>query len=431
MRTRLLAAFAAVAAAAVPTHAAPGGAVWAPTIQSTQAFDHLSAFPDGTFYAQYLDTYARSRDFGKTWEPMARPPHAYANTPGIRFATPSVGWSVTDGTGEDLVGEASRDAEEVKACGGLSPLHRTTDGGTTWTYVCVPNAGALADPQFHPGVSPLGVGRDGRTVTLLGTEQPRTSPAGACGIDANLREVVYTTRDAGAHWARAVVPKGWTGGYRVQVHDASTIGFVAYRFDTASCASTGSGVFVSRDGGRTFRLVRTDLVPDNATSFAFVTRTRMVVGLNDGRLLLTDDGGAHWRRGQRLFDAKWQPLIDQGQVDRHWLWAQALSFANARVGFASTRGSGTWRTTDGGVSWRQERSPECAYFMPGVGEIAAGSADTAVTGGPHLISARVATPGDSGGCAGTSPQITVGPVATFATPYGTGSVAPDGSLRLR
>ena len=430
MRTRTALFTAALAAAtavtALPARAA-GPGVWAATLEATQGADKLSAFADGTFYAQYLDSYARSKDYGRTWQVMPKPPRQYLGSPGIRFATPQVGWSVAGGgagLSDDLL-DPEAFADEIKRCGGLTPLHRTTDGGTTWRAVCVPNTAVNSDPQFLPGVSPLAVGRDGRTITLAGSESRLRDEQQDCGETA---DAIYSTRDAGATWARAALPKGWVAGFRSQVFDSSTYLHLAYYFEEGACESATVGLFVSRDAGRSFKKMLVCRVQPTCTSVAMLTRSHLIVGRTDGSTMVSRDGGSTWRRGQKLFDPSYQPAIDSGQMSPYILWAQALSFVDAKHGFASTRGSGTWRTSNGGVSWVQEKSHECAYLIWGIGEIAAGTSARAITGGPHLISAREEAVTDDRrveGCRAPQPGMT-GIAAIPGTPLLT-----DGTLVAR
>ena len=395
-------AFATVAAALGLYAPAPAtadvGGVWATTLEATQGFDHLSAFPNGVFYAQYLNTYMKSTDYGKTWTPMTRPPRQSEGSPGIRFATPTIGWSVVGG-GVGVEDTTTDYKAEIAKCGDLAELHRTTDGGATWQPVCVPRTRLLDDPYFGVSGSPLAVGRDGRTAMLVGQDISNREPSPKCSEDHG---VIATTRDGGAHWTRAALPTGWMDGFRSQVYDANTMVHLAYKFrpygDDGECIGDVTGLFLTRDGGKTWRRVHTCGAPDLCTSVAMVTPSRILLGRNDGTTLVSNDGGTTWNPGQRLFDLQWQPGIDSGNVDRHMFWAQAMSFADATHGFASTRGSGTWRTDNGGKTWTQERSQECEYFLWGIGEIAAGSPTTAITGGPHLISTRIDTPAPQVGC---------------------------------
>ncbi len=422
-RRALLVVLALLAVPGVPARA-EGGGVWTPTLGATQGFDKLSLFPNRVAYAQYLDTYAKSTDAGLSWTVMPRPPRQYLGSPGIRFATPTIGWSVAGGTGagpEDLVNDGFPD--EIKRCGGLMPLQRTTDGGTTWRAVCVPHSRLVdQNPGFSVSGSPLAVGRDGKTVMLEGNEWYASRPAPACGAD---HDVIYSTRDAGVHWNRAALPKGWLAGYRSQVYDSSTMLHLAYYFtEGAECSSGTVGLFVSHDGGRSFRKTYVCRVQPTCTSVVMVSRSRILLGRTDGSTLVTSDGGKTWRLGQRMFEPTWQPSIDSGAMSPWSFWVQSMAFSDPRHGYASTRGSGTWRTVDGGFSWRQERSHECAWYIPGIGEIAAGSATTAITGGPHFISARTETPLPSQPCVAPRPQA--GPELAWQALDGSAAIRTDG-----
>lgn len=408
MRTRLLLVTLALAAGAVPAPATADGGVWAPTLQATQGFDHLSAVGGGVYFAQYLDSYAKSTDSGATWLVQPRPPGQYYGSPGIRFATKDVGYSISGGPGiESIVTGDLEFQEEVRRCGGIMPLQRTADGGKTWRAVCVPRSTLTSDPYFGPGTAPIGLANGGRTVMLSGSEQPRDHTKWpGCGKD---RDVIYTSHDSGVRWTRAVLPRGWYGGYRQYLLDKSTIVRLTYgRWEGAgdgACGSSTTGAFLSRDGGKSFKLIRTCGGPKLCTSVAMPTRDRIILGRNDGSTVVSWDGGRSWRPGQRLFDARWQPVVDSGQLPAEAFWVQAMSFVDGKHGYASTRGSGTWRTADGGLSWTQERSHECAWYLHGIGEIAAGAPDSAVTGGPHFISARTPVDGTPEGCAGPPPQV--------------------------
>lgn len=441
MRTRLVLLALALAASALPGPAtADGGAVWAPTLQATQAWDHLSAVGNNVYYAQYVDTYARSTDGGATWVTMPKPPGQYYGLPGIRFATRDVGYSLSGGPGLESI--ATGDLafqEEVRRCGGIMPLQRTTDGGTTWRAVCVPRSTQTSDPRFGPGAAPIGLANAGRTIMLSGDEVPlRYDPADQeC---AEQRDVVYTSHNAGVAWTRATLPRGWFGGYRQYLLDKNTLLRLTYGHwdqpSASSCGSSTTALFLSRDGGTSFRHLHTCKAPTLCTSVAMPSRNRIVLGHNDGSTTVTDDGGKRWYRGQRLFDAaRWQPVVDSGQMQKEAFWVQSMTFVDAKNGFASTRGSGTWRTTNGGRTWTQERSHECAWFLHGVGEIAANSPTSAITGGPYLISARLAADEVPEGCAGPPPGVpgvrATDVVTSLAVPGGRLEITVTGSAVLR
>jgi hypothetical protein len=165
------------------------------------------------------------------------------------------------------------------------------------------------------------------------------------------------------------------------------------------------------------------------------TRSRIVVGYNDGSTRTSDDLGRHWRKGPDLVNAL-RKTGPAAQYNTYAYWVQDVAFADARNGFASTRGGGTWRTSDAGLSWTQERSHECDYYPFGIGEIAAPTRDRAITGGPQWISTRIAAAQSVGGCAGPQPQapdLTASGLAAsdLSAPVaraGLGAVRADGSL---
>jgi hypothetical protein len=382
--------------AGLPTGtAAGGGGAWVTTSQTTQQVDRLSAFADGTYYAQYLDRYERSRDFGMTWEAMTPPPAPPAS---IRFASPAIGWSLASGY-------RSAPTLSPLLCKAQSPLFRTTNGGTTWLPVCVlsPPAGTTFVPY---GFQPMAVGADGRTVTLLGTEESSTRKSG-CEPEHG---VVYTSHDAGETWTRALLPPLYEPGLRYRWYDAKTAVLIAYRMkmqDDCSRSGDDNAVFLTTDGGKTFRPVLYCMEQPICTAAAMPTRSRIVVGRTDGSTRVSDDLGRHWRSGQAL-DSLVHHTADPavGAANMRWAyWVQDVAFADARNGFASTRGAGTWRTSDGGLSWTQERSHECDYYLFGIGEIAAATRDRGLTGGPHWISTRVPAAASPGGCEGPGPTL--------------------------
>ena len=416
----LLASLALIVLPAAPPAAAGGGA-WAPTTQATQGFDHLSAMPDGTFFVQHLDTYLKSTDHGLTWQRMPRPPGSGVGVGGIRFATPEIGYAVGGGPGiESLLTGDTEYVEEIKRCGGIQPLRRTTDGGETWRAICVPRTTLTSDPRFGPAHASFALGAEGRTLALFGDERPRlATDEPDCGED---QEIAYTSLDGGVSWRRFAFPRGWYGGYRQYVVGKTTIARLTYGKWTGSdgsCASGTTALFLSRDGGTSYQRVYTCAAPRPCTSVALPTRDRIVLGRNDGSTVVSSDGGRTWRAGQRLWDVRNDALVASGHLSAGAFWVQGLSFVDGQHGYASTRGAGTWRTSNGGRSWTQERSHECQWFQFGVGEVAAGTRETAITGGPHFISARVPAESAPDGCA-VQPEVpaVTGALVAQAGPLG-------------
>lgn len=74
------------------------------------------------------------------------------------------------------------------------------------------------------------------------------------------------------------------------------------------------------------------------------------------------------------------------------LWVQGMDFADAEVGYASTKGGGTWRTHDGGLTWVLEASSDSAHQHFVQGDVTALDAERAVIAGPAVVSVRMTTP---------------------------------------
>ncbi|HEU0133075.1 MAG TPA: hypothetical protein VFQ85_19015 [Mycobacteriales bacterium] len=443
-RLRLLAATAALAAVLpAPPHATAAPAAWTPTLAATGAFDNLSAFPDGTAYATVgivtagtagelpeqvpappgaADSfgYFKSTDYGRTWLPQAPPPHtggiATTNLY-VRFATPKVGYATYDGFSDlpkDPTGRLDR-----HLCLALSSTFRTVDGGQTWQPLCEPH---LPDGKaVVPGASPLAVGRDGRTVLMTGT-----TGGSDCKKDP-ARGVVSFSTDSGEHWTRGTLPGGYAPGWSARVWDSRTAAVVAYTNGACGLADQNA-VFVTTDAGRTWRKVLACKTQPLCTAVAFVSRTQLLVGHTDGTTAVTRDLGRTWHQAQWLHDPANDATVAADPENAWLFWVQAFSFAaDGRHGYASTRGAGTWRTEDGGRSWVQERSHECAYQMFGVGENATATAEQAVTGGPGAFSARLAAPAGPDRCHPAAANLPA-PTAVAATANGV-AVRVDGTLR--
>ncbi|MDQ1711474.1 MAG: hypothetical protein QOE45_924 [Frankiaceae bacterium] len=414
----LIAAAALVGAGLLPgmpvaTSTAAEGA-WVPTLPATSGFDNLSAFPDGTAYATVgivtsdmssalvpgapvkgPDSigYFKSTDFGRTWQPM--PPPGLQGRGGtsnlyVRFSTPKIGYATYNGATDIPIGV--RGSAGRAYCLRFSSTFRTVDGGAHWTPICEPH---IADGRaVFNAASPLAVTRDGRTVLLAGAEPtgPRLYIADECHPPIS---VVNFSTNGGESWTRGRLPSTYGSGWNIKAYDTRTAVLLAYHWeyenpdDPCGAAWGGSNaVFLTTDGGKTYRNVYQCKAQPICTTVAFVTAKRIIVGKTDGSTAVTNDGGRTWNDGPQLSD----PVNEAkyaADPDTRWIhWAQGFGFSDALHGYASTRGAGTWRTADGGRTWTQELSHECVFYPWGVGENASGTPDRSITGGPGTFSAR-------------------------------------------
>jgi hypothetical protein len=413
----------AVPAAAQP--ASPSGpTVWTPALASNEGFERLSAFPDGVMYAQYGEGYARSTDFGAHWSMATGPDGQTGNSGMLRWSSPRRGFAVVSRSTPALSDPVSHEPCPL----GLPSfaLDITTDSGKNWSPACAPTEPATQAAVGAIEVSPEGlyVSRRDSSVMVAGDT---TGPN--CRTLADVRPVLFTTSDFGRDWRTITLPRGYANnllGY--DIYDSRHIAVIVSKVK-GTCASyqqTGAMyVFATTDGRHFKRVFRCPGVR-YCTSSAWVTPERLLVGLDDGQLYVSNNRGGSFFKGALLRDADYDPLIASGAVDPRMFWAQALSFSDSRHGYASTRGSGTWRTTDGGLRWVQEKSPECVYYPFGVGDISAGDAEHGITGGPPSLDVRQPGQVELGCLAPQSggPQIAAGAVtATEVLPTTTEKVA--------
>lgn len=423
----------AVPAAAQPSPP-PGPIVWTPALPSNEGFAHLEAFRDGAMYAQSGQGYARSTDFGAHWTMQQGPDGQTGNSGMLEWSTPSRGFATVDRLTPTL-----RDPITGKLCPIGLPyfaLDITLDGGTKWSPACAP-VGPVTTRPLGFGVEGLYVSRRDSTVVVVGDSSPSV-----CRSAADIHPLLFISSDFGLHWRTIALPGGYTTnllGY--DVYDARHISALVSKA-TGTCDSYGSGpdkssLFATTDG-KHFKRVFQCSGSQTCASTAWVTPRRLLVGTTVGQLYVSNDQGKHFFKGALLRDADYDPATTTGVLDPRYFWVQSMSFADAQHGFASTRGSGTWRTTDGGLRWVQEKSPECVYYPFGIGDVAAADAEHGITGGPPTYDVR--RPGTVElGCIGPQsggPQVTPSRIiATESLPWASRVVRIDAigrtsSLRL-
>ena len=286
---------------------------------------------------------------GVPWVPLAEAPHINGKQDDLHFVTPELGWSVN----------------------GLGNIHRTTDGGQTWTHL-LEQAGtyfravlftsatrgfvANIGPGYFPGVTdpnPLYETRDGGETWTVVTSITGPMPAGICNftmIDAqHLVAVgrvggpsfVLLSSDGGETWtstdvtaqlamlidARFTSPQqGWLlGGSSANLDAAHTV------------------VLHTEDGGASWQEVfRSELTREIGWKLSFPTADvgyASVLSYNDtSSFLKTTDGGRTWQ----------QRPLGVGAYE-----AKGIGFINARVGWVGGErvGKPVYRTSDGGDSW--------------------------------------------------------------------------------
>jgi hypothetical protein len=403
---------------AVPATAQPGPrptpVVWTAAIPANEGFERLAAFPSGEFFAQSGPGYAKSTDFGATWSFENGPDDQTGNSGMLEWATPKQGFATVSRVTPALVDPVSHERCDV----GIPyfALDVTLNGGRTWAPACTPVAPVqdVAHGVSGFSVSGLYVSRHDSTVLVAGDD------AGShCNSVGDIHPLLFTSSDFGRQWRTGHLPDGYIVNLiGLDVRDSRHLVVLASKVK-GTCAyyeNSQMFAFATTDGVHYKKVFRCPGIR-YCTSAAWVTPHRLIVGLDDGQLFVSNNAGHSFFKGALIRDADYGPAIASGKLDARLFWAQALSFSDGLHGFASTRGSGTWRTTDGGLRWVQEKSPECLYYPFGVGDVSAGDAEHGITGGPPTLDIR--QPGEVElGCIGPQhggPQMRIAAGATAAT----------------
>lgn len=335
-----------------------------------QSFQYISAFADGTGYV--LDrgsnwTLWRTRDYGLTWDPQTSHPESSGFVQ-VRFATPKVGYALDD-----------------------LGVWRNTEGAqpnSVWRRLrgpALPKGRRLETDSFSRGFAVTG-----KTIAFAGTA---FGPVTA-GCQRRLSRRVWTSHDGGRSWIAARLPIE-TSVQGIQYLNDRIGVVVAFKLEPypewGECARIGrtTDLYVTRDGGRHFtRAFSCASTPGQlCTTARFVNSKVLIGGRNDGTTVISTDSGRRFRSGQPLVSLAGATNTDQDNT----FWVQGFSFAG-RVGYATSKVGGAWRTVDGGRTWTRE--PSCDS-KPGLGwgEVAAFDGNRAIAGGPTCISARVTAPG--------------------------------------
>jgi photosystem II stability/assembly factor-like uncharacterized protein len=238
---------------------------------------------------------------------------------------------------------------------------KSVDGGATWEPVFddqpVASIGALAVDQAHPDVVWVGTGEG----------NPRNSVSVGNGV--------YRTLDGGRTWAHLGL-EGTERIHRIVLHPTNPdVAWVA-ALGPAWGDSPERGVYKTIDGGRTWKLVlagdlstgASDLVIDPANPdklFASLWQYRREPwffrsGGPGSGLFVTRDGGSTWRR---ITEDDGLPAGDLGRI------GLGISRSNPEIVYAmvEAKKSALVRSDDGGESWkavneRYDVNPRPFYF---------------------------------------------------------------------
>jgi photosystem II stability/assembly factor-like uncharacterized protein len=216
-------------------------------------------------------------DAGGAWTRVAAAPFIGP----IDFPTPHSGWAVSD--------PSSWTGPELDTPVGAGKIYHTTDGGRTWRRVrLVPPRSYAGLPAIADSVRFFGA-RDG--VVPVRYRDPTT---GAQDL------VVYGTADGGRSWSAHPAPEGanltgeqWGVEGAVAFSAASPTDWLFF---------AERALYVTGDSGRSWRTIRSPLVPAHPFDLSFTSATTgwAVFPVGSGpssgaALVATTDGGRTWR----------------------------------------------------------------------------------------------------------------------------------------
>lgn len=344
-----------------------GGATWSEVRRSDDeslwAAELLLPAGD-TVYAAGPD-FLVSHDGGTTWTEGAAPPHVqtlvadpadartvligsgsgvHRSTDGGRTFTRVMDVPVLDFV-ESLTFHHSN-PKVVFAGAYYSRVYRSTDGGVTWApwraglpageraFVASGARGVLVGLAHH-GVYRRTLSDDRWRPSRNGVTAPHVGaivvpPTGGSTVYAGThRQGVLRSDDSGTSWRSAGLYGRIVSALAVHPKSASVL-----------YAATDAGVYRSSDGGRSWR--RKLHVPGNGITDVEVARSSpstVYAATFEGGVFRSTDGGATWRK--------------TGFAGYQVAFSLAVHPTAPKIVYVGTRFSGVLRSTDGGATWRQ------------------------------------------------------------------------------
>ncbi len=223
----------------------------------------------------------KSIDGGNEWKPVFDKEDAQSiGAIAIAPSDPNVVWV---GTGETFI------RSNVSIGDGV---YRSTDGGKTWKHMGLEKTGRIGRVIIDP--------RDPDVVFV--------AALGTC-YGPQPERGVYRTTDGGEHWERVLFVDENTGASDLAMDPRNPRLLFAgtWQIDIKTwgrkSGGPGSGVFVSRDGGTTWKRIKEHGLPDpplGKIAVAVATtdpdRVYALIETGDrGSLWRSDDGGKNWR----------------------------------------------------------------------------------------------------------------------------------------
>jgi photosystem II stability/assembly factor-like uncharacterized protein len=252
-----------------------------------------------TGVARYRGGVVQSEDGGKTWR--------QANQ----------GMPETAATHILLDAGSPKEKRTLYVAGYGRGVFKSADGGATWS---LKNNGIAGDEPFAWRLAQ----DDARKLYVV---IARRSEDGSIGNDGD--GALYVSSDGAEHWSRVALPEGVNGpnGLTIDPRDSKRLYLSAWR-RRGGDAKRGGGIYLSRDGGSTWRSVLDkDQHVYDVTVDPRKPDTLYACGF-ESSAWKSSDRGEHWER-IKGFDFKWGHRVISDPAD-------------PRMVFITTFGGSVW-----------------------------------------------------------------------------------------
>jgi photosystem II stability/assembly factor-like uncharacterized protein len=274
----------------------------------------------------------RTTDGGVNWVPITdgKVPLGSTGSVAVADSNPDI---IYLGTGSDGV------RSNVSTGRGV---YKTTDGGKTWQFAGLYNAGQIGAVRIHPS-------------------NPDIVWVAAVGdiFKANADRGVFRTTDGGKTWKKTLFLSDTVGAMDIELQPGNPNVVYAWmsRLErkpwTIISGSREGGLYKSTDGGETFTKITAGL-PGELIGKANLAVTAanpnrvyaLVEALPGGGLYRSDDAGQSWTQMPSPAQMIWRPF---------YYTTLGADPTNADVVYGGAEGF--WKSTDGGKTWQSMGTP--------------------------------------------------------------------------